>query len=392
MPRVKKQHLKKRKDGRYVAFYHGKPFYGYTEEDALDAREDYKRKEKLGLMGYVTLEEYSRKWLKIAHPTASKATMTGLTIHLNHLLETLGSEFVSDIKPTQIKEIYSTAYKDCSNTYIKSAKQLYCSLFDAAVADGLINSNPARLIKPHKGTEGSHRAITDQERHWIETLCTDHRAYPAVITMLYSGIRPQEAKALNIDKAINFKIKTISVIETAHYESSNKYVITKEGKTKKANRVIPLFPPVENALKGRHGLLISSEAGKQCTPTIWKKIFLSYKHQMEEAINGTPYRWYGRTKEQKKLKKEGKLPPWVEFTVVPYDLRHSFCTWGRDHGVELHTMIDWMGHKDAKMIMRIYDEVSDNRSKTEAEKLLKTAFHVQNDVQESNEEPETVET
>lgn len=385
MPRQKKQRLKQRKDGRYVAFYKGMPFYGKTEDDALSLREEYKRKEKLGFAGYITLSEYGEKWLKIAHPTVSKATMAGLSIHLKHLLKSLGNAFVSDIRPSQIKAVYSTEYRNCSNSYIKAAKQLYVALFDAAVADGLITVNPARQTKPHKGTEGGHRAITPQERDWILTYCTDHRAFPAVITMLYAGLRPQEAKALDITKSVDFKHLTIKVAETAHYSGSNSYKITTKGKTRNANRAIPLLPPVEKALKGKKGLLITSETGKQCTPTIWKKIMLSYKHQMEEAINGVSRRWYGRTREQKQLQKEGKLPPWIEFTVVPYDLRHSFCTMCRDNGVELHTCIEWMGHADAKMIIKIYDEVSDNRSQIEAEKLKKRLFHVQIDVQDSEE-------
>ena len=57
-------------------------------------------------------------------------------------------------------------------------------------------------------------------------------------------------------------------------------------------------------------------------------------------------------------------------------MRHSFCCMCRDADppVELHTCIEWMGHADAKMIMRIYDEVSRNRSKTEAERLEKNLF------------------
>ena len=69
-----------------------------------------------------------------------------------------------------------------------------------------------------------------------------------------------------------------------------------------------------------------------------------------------------------------ELPPWKEFTVTPYDLRHSFASWCRDNGVELHTCVEWMGHTDATMILRIYDEVSSHRSKSEAEKLIQTAF------------------
>ena len=54
-------------------------------------------------------------------------------------------------------------------------------------------------------------------------------------------------------------------------------------------------------------------------------------------------------------------------------------------------MIEWMGHADATMIMKIYDEVSDNRSKNEAERLKKLLFHGQNDGQNETDEHETVE-
>ena len=396
MPRQKKQHLKKRKDGRYVAFFKGKPFYAYTEEEALDLRNQYKRDYENGELfnRNITLFEYGSKWIKVSFPKVSKATYKGLAIHLQHIVNVLGNEPICNIKPLQIKQIYTNEYKNASNSYLKAAKQLFCALFDSAVADGICRVNPARQksAQPHKGTEGGHRAITEEERQWINTYCHDHRAYPAVITMLYAGIRPQEAKALNISKAYDEKNNVLHITETAHLDGNNAYKITEKGKSKNAARDIPVFPPVAEALKGKSGLLITTAKGKQITVTTWKNAYASYKSCMETAINGCHKRWYGKTKEHKEiLEKEGKLPKWKEFNVVPYDLRHSFCTMCRDNGVELHTCIEWMGHADATMIMKIYDEVSDNRSKKEAEKLEKILFHVQNDVQKEKEEQENVE-
>ena len=208
--------------------------------------------------------------------------------------------------------------------------------------------------------------------------------------MLYAGIRPQEAKALKIEKA--FDKDVLHITETAHRDGNNQYKITKQGKTKNAIRDIPAFPPVIEALEGRKGLLITSAKGKQITSTTWRDAIESYRTCMETAINGCHKRWYGKTKAHKKILADGgNLPEWIEFTVVPYDLRHSFCTWGRDLGVELHTMIEWMGHADAKMIMKIYDEVSDNRSEIEAKKVLKSAFRSQISSQDENESSETVE-
>lgn len=393
MPRVKKQRLKRRSDGYYVCRYKDQWFYSLDEEDCLAQREEYKRLEQQQITAIPTVSDFAEKWISRAFPSAAKSTMTGLRIHLRKLTDAIGNVQLPDVKPSMIKQIYSESYIGLSNSYIKAARQLFCSLFDAAVADGYLRSNPARekASAPHKGSTGGHRAITEQERTWILTLCKDHRAHAAVVTMLYAGIRPQEAKALDIDKAVNKKAGTLSVMQTAHYSGPNSYEITSKGKTDKANRTIPLLPPVEEALEGKHGLLITTENGKQVTPTVWKRIFRSYKHQMEEQINGISFRWYGRTKEQRQLAEEGKLPPWIEFTVVPYDLRHSFCTMCRDAGVELHTCVEWMGHKDATMIMRIYDEVSENRSDSEAEKLKKSLFRSGNGSGENTIIPAAVE-
>ena len=395
MPRQKKQILKKRKDGRFACRYQDKWFYSdISSDDALAQREDYKRRMKSGDLynQTITVFEYGTKWIRIAHPDVSDATYTGYSIHLQHLVNQLGNTPICDVKPLQIKEVYSKEYANVSNSYLKAAKELYCALFDSAVADGICRINPARQksAKPHKGTEGGHRAITDQEREWINTYCHDHRAYPAIITMLYAGIRPQEAKALTIEKALDGDV--LHITETAHRKGNNQYEITKKGKSKNAIRDIPVFPPVEEALSNKKGLLITSAKGKQVTSTTWRNALDSYRSCMEEAINGISRRWYGKTREQKKLAAEGKLPPWIEFDIVPYDLRISFCTWGRDHGVELHTMIEWMGHADATMIMKVYDQVSDNRSKREAEKLKKSAFRSQNGSQDDQEEPGAVDS
>ena len=52
---------------------------------------------------------------------------------------------------------------------------------------------------------------------------------------------------------------------------------------------------------------------------------------------------------------------WKEWTVRPHDLRHSFCVMLRDTGVDLKLAIRWMGHADEKMILKIYDHITDLR-------------------------------
>jgi len=410
MPREKRQRLKKRKDGYYVCRYKDQWFYSLDEDDALEQRKEYKRLEKLHRGAVPSVSDYANRWITRAYPECSPYTMNQLKIHLRKLTELYGDLPVSSVKPSQIKSVYSSAYLGKSNSYIRTGKQLFCALFDAIVADGFLSVNPARekSAKPHKGSEGSHRQITPQERAWIDTLCTDHRVWPAVMTMLYSGIRPQEMKALKIERDVDFKSETITLHESAHREGSNRYIINGKGKTPNAMRTIPLFPPLKEALTGRSGYLATQTDGSQITVGSWKRAWESYVCCMETAINGCRKRWYGKTKEHKKilaeaeaLRKEGKkkeaeekereIPPWISFTVVPYDLRHSFCCMCRDNGVEIKTCIRWMGHKDASMILKIYDEASDNRSEKEAEKLKKTLFRSANGSIENSETSEPIE-
>lgn len=396
MPRQKKPSLKKRSDGRFKCKYHGKQFYStISPDDAIAKMEEYKRLEKAGIVHKATVADYAVPWLVRTFPSVAKSTKTGLAIHIQHLVDEIGNKQIANVVPSDIKGVYSKQYQNCSNSYLKAARQLFAAMFDSAVADGLIRSNPARdkTSKPHKGSLPNTRPITPQEREWILTLCTDHRAYPVVMTMLYAGLRPQEAKAVKIERDVDFENNTITIHETAHNDPENgqKYSYTGEGKTKLANRTIPLFPPLKQALEGRKGYLITSAHGERVTHTTWRVVWRSYCTQMETAINGIDRRWYGKRKDQLELKEAGKLPEWISFDIHPYQLRHSFCCWLRDAGVELNTARKWMGHSDSKMILQVYDSVSEDRSEQERKKVENRLFGVQNWVQNQEASPAMIE-
>lgn len=396
MPRTKKPTLKKRSDGRYRCKYHDLQFYGNTPEEAFDARDEYIRAQKIGTSGLMTVSDYALPWLTRTFPTVSNSTYRGLAIHLQHLVDSIGNKRLSEIVPSDVKGIYKDHYAGLSNSYIKAGRQLFCAMFDSAVADGLIRANPARdkTARPHKGRKPQERVLTPRERWQIEHLCTDHRAWPLVMTMLYAGIRPQEAKALDIDRDVDFINNTITIRATAHVDPKNgqKYVHTGEGKTEWSNRTIPLFPPLKSALTGRHGLLVTSAHGEPVTRTTWRVLWNSYITEMETAINGIQKRWYGRTKEQKTLAEAGCLPDWVSFDIVPYTLRHAFCSnICRDAGVELNTCRRWMGHADAQMILKVYDSVSEDRSAQERQKVENALNRVQNGVQDDFAPAETAD-
>ena len=385
MPREKKPTLKRRKDGRFRCVYHGLQFYGNTPEEAFAARDEYKLSSQKGFSGRSTVSDYALPWLKRSFPSVADSTYTGLAIHLQHLLDCIGDKQLSDVLPSDLKQVYANQYRGLSNSYIRSAKQLFCALFDSAQADGLIRSNPARdkTAKPGKGKKPKERILTEKQREYIETLCTDHRMHPAVMAMLYAGLRPQECKALKLED-IDFDNNVINVRSTAHIDGQ-KYEFTNDMKTEWSNRQVPLFQPLKQALNGKQGYLVKSAHGKPVTIQTWRTGWDSYIFNMETSINGIQKRWYGKTKDQQAKKEAGILPAWIDFDIVPYTLRHAFCAFCRDNGVDINTCRRWMGHADAKMILKVYDSVSDDREENERKKIEKQWIQVQNEVQDETD-------
>ena len=351
---------------------------GNSEEEALAARDDYKLAEKQGIGRVPALGEFATQWLKISRPDIRDITYEYNVLILNKLIEPYGHLPLNEIKPSHIKTVFSTAFSGLSDSYIRHARSLYNSLFEAAREDGLCIFNPAsaKSASPHKGTYTGHRAITPQERIWIETLCTDHPAYPYAMTMLYAGLRPQEAKALNITTSVDFDNNQIHVQDFAHIEKGAVYSISQTGKNPRATRTVPLFSPLRSVLFGRKGMLVPFPKRETETKSTWRSLWVTYVTAMEQAING-------HTKQYHKGN-------WIRFTVTPYDLRHSFITWCRDLNVELHTVIQWAGHSDSKMILSIYDEVTEDRSKSEAQKVESALLSMQNGMQNKNVSRETL--
>lgn len=390
-----KQKLTQRADGRFRCWYKGRQFYGATMREAYAKRDAYKRALELGENpDRVIVRVYSDYWLPVAKADVSASTYSLNKLMLSKLCDDLGDVPLQNVRATDIKGVYNHHFLGMSQSYIDHAASLYRALFDAAVEDGYIRINPARQrsAKPPEGTTGTHRAITQEERELINTHALDHRVHPVAMVMLYAGLRPAEAEALDMAD-VDFEAGVIHVRASYHKagKNSGKRIRTAKLKTDTSARDVPLFSNLADCLRGRKGLIISNDGGL-LTESSWREAWASYCRAIEHEVNGVSKGWYGRSRAQIELAEQGLLPPWRPFEVRPYDLRLSFCTWCRDNGVELHTCIEWMGHADAKMIMSVYDKITGGRVEQMRKKIedtlsKKTGSTVQNTVQSPNTEP-----
>ena len=357
MSRQKRQKLKQRSDGRYKCKYHGIQFYGSSPEEALDARDEYKRQEAAGeyKRENPTVADYAEKWLPLHKSDVSDKCYNDYKKQLTALTEALGNIKIKDITVDDAAAVWKH-FDGYSASTIKRAKMLYVALFDTAIENDLCVKNPfrAKFAQPPKGTEGSHRAITEEEISLIWS--TQHRMQLAALIMLYCGLRRGEVLALT-SKDINTKENTITVNKAIRYDSNQP--IRSAPKTSAGNRSVPIPYILKPLLKDFSGRVLSTAAGKTMTETSFSRCWESYILHLSKAA-GHP------------------------ISIRPHDLRHTYCTMLRDSGVDMHQAMIWMGHADEKMILHIYDHISEKRTQNSIDQMEKTLLSMPNHMQKES--------
>lgn len=354
MPRQKKQKLKARKDGRYKCTYHGKQFYGQTPEEALASRDEYKRQEAAGeyRKENPTVQQYADKWLPLHKSGVSEKCYNDYRKQLDALVDAIGESYLKDVSVDDAASVWKH-YQGYSASTIHRAKMLYTALFDSAVENDLIKKNPfrGRFAQPPKAPSGTHRALTEEETTLIRT--TPHRMQTAAMIMLYAGLRRGEVLALTAED-IDLQTNTITVNKAVRFRG-NQPVITSP-KTASGVRCVPILNILRPFLENVSERPLSSANGHTMTETAFSRCWESYLLHLSKAA-GHPV------------------------NIRPHDLRHTYCTLLADAGVSIKQAMVWLGHSDEKMILHVYDHVTQKRTSDSIKQIEKMLSNVQKDVQ-----------
>ena len=171
--------------------------------------------------------------------------------------------------------------------------------------------------------------------------------------MLYAGLRRGEVMALSTND-IDLTAGTITIMKAIRF-AGNRPVMTAT-KTAAGNRTVPILSVLRPFLVGRVGLLLSTKKGGMMTDTAFRRCWESYLLHLSKAA-GHPVQ------------------------IRPHDLRHTYCTLLRDSGVDMKQAMIWMGHSDEKMILHVYDHVSEKRTQNSVDQVEKMLSKVQTEVQ-----------
>ena len=322
---------KKQSNGLYRYWYKGNQFWGKTDPEAKKKRDDYKYECEHGIERPepVTVIDLADQWLSTKAGIDRRTYNQYVTV-MENMTNLIGDKLVSSVSVSDIKKIWKS-YDGLSQSYINKAKFLYKGFFQYAIDNKHCSSNPmlADSAKPHKGTKGTHRCLTETEINLIETV--PHRVQAAAMFMLKAGLRRGEVLALQKKDIHDDRIYVMKAVKFVN----NRPVIG-QTKNESSMRSVPLFDPLLPFVDGIQNYVFPDAKGNICSETAFQRSWESYLTALSKAA--------------------GKQ---IDFR--PHDLRHTFVTFCRNKNIDIHIVMGWCGHSSERMILEIYDHPSESR-------------------------------
>lgn len=271
---------------------------------------------------------------------------------LNSISQQLLQPFVNELFAVNPSTGKQTS-KRTIQRYISAAS----SVFEYAIENRATEFNPCRYLKvPRNATTEERRALSPAERKWIED--TPHRAQPAAMLMMYSGLRKGEATALQWSD-IDFKNNTINVNKSYDFKND----VIKKPKTKAGIRIVSVPAKLIeylSSLERKSIYVLTTATGKMLTNSSWQKMWDSYMIDLNLK--------YGlSTVNRNKYDPRGQIITIEPFS--PHCLRHTFCTIMYEAGIDVLTAKEQMGHNDIRTTLAIYTHLDSQHKKRNISKL-----------------------
>ena len=270
--------------------------------------------------------------------SVSKSAYEDLNYILKVIVRGLGDKPLSHYKPLHLQD-YLNGLTDYSDSYIRKQYDLLCQIFHYAYRNGCTPADYSEDLTRPKGVATKNgRSLTDLERKTLLQVLNGHRGELFCKLILYCGLRPSEAQALQW-KDIDSKRLTISVSKSMKRDGS-----IGPPKTPSAYRDIPIPLHLVPLLKNRgepFGYLFSHNL------TWRRRMWDNVKREMNLAMGCNTYR--------NKL-----VPPFPladDFTL--YNLRHTYCTDLEKKGVPINIASRLMGHSNISITSKVYTHASE---------------------------------
>jgi integrase len=249
-----------------------------------------------------------------------------------YILRYIGEKDISAVKLSEI-QILLNQMKGMAETPIRSVYgDLKLMLRHAYIDEYICRDFATLLHSPQHSRGGFRRALTPLERGAVIEVAQTDQKYTGFLFMMLCGCRPSEAYAITKDD-IDFEAETVHIRGT---------------KTKASDRVVPCPTILLNiAEKSLYGFITASQTGLQVTKEAQVRIWHSFFIDCHKYLGGKIYR--NKPVEPYPFGKD----------LVPYNLRHEYCTNLARNGVDIRITQKLMGHASPEMTLRVYTNLSD---------------------------------
>ena len=333
-----------------------------------------------------TVAEYCEKWLLMQSAKVSAATLKGYTINVNkYIVKPLGRMYLSEVTADDVRLALVPVSQKSAGLY-NAVNMLFKCIFGAAERNELLDYNPTTAISA-KGGKPTRRkeALTDEQ---VKTLLETVKGLPPYVFImlgLYSGLRREEALALQWD-CVFLDVDTPYIsVRRAWRADHNRPVISTVLKTKAAKRDIPipkcLVDCLREAKKTSISLYVIADSKGQPLSysqfqRVWKYVTVRstkertyYKYVNGQSIKHTVTPTLGGSQ-----KNNPKIVYSIDFEVTPHQLRHTYITNLLYYGVDPKTVQYLAGHENSKTTMDIYAKIKYNKP-GELLNTVNSAFH-----------------
>lgn len=316
--------------------------YGKSEEEAIT--------KKVQLMAELTRGErttganitvctWYQQW-KSLYKESSDLTTKSLSTYdekyRKYIHPAIGHMRLKDVRDFHLQRILNSQAGK-SHSHLTKLRSTMQQMFSRARTSRLIAFDPSEdLALPvcHKGTR---RSLTERERQVFLELTLQMRGGILFYTMLCTGMRPGELIALQW-RDINFQTNEIHVCRALESGSWN---TLKPPKTAAGTRIIPMRAELRERLLPLRGEPMSpvflNRAGNMHSHASFNRLWSKLKHAMLEQLRSSAPT-YGASADD----------------LVPYCLRHTFCTDLQRAGIPINVAKDLMGHSDISVTANIY--------------------------------------
>lgn len=379
-----------RSDGRYMGRFRynheNYVVYDYELKAVIKKLSDLRYEVEHGIYAKesdISLNDWFIIWIKDFKMKSVKPGTQEVykNIYSGCIKKSLGKRKIKDIRLEHIQRLYNNMSENYAEGTIRLANVVLYGLFEQAMKNQLITSNPVRLATIPKARKRQQRKVLTlkEQKLFLSYAQKYSRAYPLFAFALLTGCRNGEVRAL-MWSDVDFENRIIHITGTLKYvKGMGTYKGTPKSET--AHRDIPMLEACCQLLKHHQ---MEQKTRAELIGELWKPID-GLDNLVFTQDDGTPVSREILSAEIKrtinKLREDGY--DIEDFTF--HSLRHTFATRALESGISMKATQAILGHAQYAVTADLYSHVLPN---TKAKEMDKMAYLFEDNTdQAETEEP-----